>query len=42
VIAVAVRRVGPDVLVDARLLLGENFSLTHVGESTRSGRGVPG
>jgi hypothetical protein len=29
VIAVAVRQVGPDVLVDARLLLGKNLSLTH-------------
>jgi hypothetical protein len=35
VIAVAVRQVGPDVLVDARLLLGKNLSLTHVGESSR-------
>jgi hypothetical protein len=42
VVAVAVRRVGPGILVDARLLLGENFSLTHVGDSTRSGRRVPG
>jgi len=29
VIAVAVRQVGPDVLVDARLLLRKNLSFTH-------------
>jgi len=34
VIAVAVRQIGADVLLDARLLLGKNFSLAHVGESS--------
>jgi len=26
---VAVRRIGPDILVDARFLLGENLGTTH-------------
>jgi hypothetical protein len=29
-----VRRFGPHVLVDPRLLLGKNLSLAHVGESS--------
>jgi hypothetical protein len=34
VIAVAVRRVGPDVLMDACPLLGKNLGITHTGDST--------
>ncbi len=30
VIAVTVRKIGTDVLVDARLLLGKNLSFAHV------------
>jgi hypothetical protein len=33
VIAIAVRRVGPDVLTDPCPLLGKNLGITHTGDS---------